>query len=257
MKKILLFVIISIFLTSFAFAQPVMFTNTNADSMEGVDWGTMSDGKMCSYDATNTEVDCNTTFMEGTDWGTLTDTNVCRYDLTGTEIDCNLTTDGTGDCASGAVCLGDHTHSGYQTVLTNSAGLAGALSDETGTGLAVFNNMPSIYVKGATSTGGALAVNTTTIATAAGDYDLPDECDSATFAWACLYVRDAAETASLTVTDSGDTIVYKGIVPPLDADDELDSPGAAQDSVCVVCMEANKWYVTSNSGAWTDGGVAD
>ncbi len=41
-------------------------------------------------------------------------------------------------CSTGSVC------SGYQGVLTNSAGLAGALSDETGTGLAVFNNTPSL-----------------------------------------------------------------------------------------------------------------
>jgi hypothetical protein len=31
-----------------------------------------------------------------------------------------------------------------QTVLTNSAGLAAALSDETGTGLSVFNNTPTL-----------------------------------------------------------------------------------------------------------------
>jgi hypothetical protein len=107
----------------------------------------------------------------------------------------------------------------------------------------------------ATSTGGALAINTATIATAAADYDLPDNCDSATGAWAMLYVRDAAETVSLTVTDAADTIKYKGL--SLGANDELDSPGAAQDSVTVVCFETNLWYVTDNSGAWTDGGVPD
>lgn len=108
---------------------------------------------------------------------------------------------------------------------------------------------------GATSTGGALAVNSITLATAAGDYDLPDSCDSATFNYVTLMVRDVSETASLTVTDTGDAIVYKGLT--LDANDELDSPGAAMDSVTVVCMEADKWYVTANSGDWTDGGAAD
>ena len=85
------------------------------------------------------------------------------------------------------------------------------------------------------------------------DYDLPDDCDSATGAWAMLYVRDAAETVSLTVTGAEDTITYKGL--SLGANDELDSPGAAQDSVVVVCLETNLWYVTANSGDWTDGGV--
>lgn len=58
----------------------------------------------------NADTASNASAVEGTDTGTLTDTNVCRYDLAGTEIDCNLTTDGSGDCGSGAVCLGDHTH---------------------------------------------------------------------------------------------------------------------------------------------------
>jgi hypothetical protein len=35
-------------------------------------------------------------------------------------------------------------HTGFQPTLTNSAGLAGALSDETGTGLAVFNDTPTL-----------------------------------------------------------------------------------------------------------------
>lgn len=34
---------------------------------------------------------------------------------TGSAWDTSLSTDGSGDCASGKVCLGDHTHSGYST----------------------------------------------------------------------------------------------------------------------------------------------
>lgn len=56
-----------------------------------------------------------------------------------------------------------------QTTLTNSAGLAAALSDETGTGLAVFNNTPTLItpVLGAATgtsvalTGGVTTGNTT------------------------------------------------------------------------------------------------
>jgi hypothetical protein len=107
----------------------------------------------------------------------------------------------------------------------------------------------------ATSTGGTLAINTATIATVAGDYDLPDDaCDSATGNWVVLYVRDA-EAVSLTVNDSSDTINYYGL--SLGANDELDSPGpgTALASVAVVCFETNNWYATSSMGAWTDGGV--
>ena len=42
--------------------------------------------------------------------GTLTDERICEYESTGTIIDCTLVKDGSGECASGAVCLGDHTH---------------------------------------------------------------------------------------------------------------------------------------------------
>ena len=61
-----------------------------------------------------------------------------------------------------------------QTVLTNSAGLAAALSDETGTGLAVFNQAPTINDVNLTGTvntsGGAglTVVITTAALTGAG-----------------------------------------------------------------------------------------
>ncbi len=106
-----------------------------------------------------------------------------------------------------------------------------------------------------TSTGGALTINGVTIATAVADYDLPDECDSATGAWATLQVRDA-EVASLTVTDTADTINHVGIATMI-ANDELDSSGAALESITVVCMEANEWYTTASLGTWADGGVPD
>ncbi len=62
-----------------------------------------------------------------------------------------------------------------QTTLTNSAGLAAALTDETGTGLAVFNNTPtlitpvlgaatgtSVVLSGGITTGNAVLHTTTT-----------------------------------------------------------------------------------------------
>lgn len=92
-------------------------------------------------------------------------------------------------------------------------------------------------------------------ATGAGDVDLPDVCDSATGANVCVYVRDAAETVSVT-TPAEDLIVYPGIAT-LIANDELDSPGLANDFVCLACMEADKWYWLGGTPNWTDGGAAD
>jgi hypothetical protein len=61
-------------------------------------------------------------------------------------------------CSSGSVC------SGYQGVLTNSAGLRGALSDESGTGVAIFAGG---NIGAGTATTAAADTNTTAIATTA------------------------------------------------------------------------------------------
>lgn len=52
----------------------------DAESMEGVDWGTMTNGYYCKYDSASTEVDCATQYPVGSD---LTCTNC----IGGTEID--------------------------------------------------------------------------------------------------------------------------------------------------------------------------
>ena len=55
--------------------------------------------------------------------GTLTDERICEYESTGTQLECTLVKDGSGACASGAVCLGDHTHAASQvTAGTFAAG---------------------------------------------------------------------------------------------------------------------------------------
>jgi hypothetical protein len=162
-----------------------------------------------------------------------------------------------GDCPTGTTAGGDE-----DCDLAFSTQVAGALTeafriDTTDAGVqTVQATAPWVGpAPVATSTGGALTINTITIATAAGDYDLPDNCDSATGDWATVYVRDAAETVSLTVTDATDQIHYPGL--SLDANDELDSPGSALDQVTAVCMETGEWYVTGSTGSWTDGGTAD
>lgn len=61
---------------------------------------------------------------------------------TGLVWDTSLSTDGAGDCGSGAVCLGDHTHSAYLTSevdgsTTNELPTAGTLIDVSGTEVSV------------------------------------------------------------------------------------------------------------------------
>ena len=66
-----------------------------------------------TYASVSTLANLNAAITDATlaDSGTLTNGYYCRYD--GSEIDCDVVSDGSGDCGSGAVCLGDHTHSNY------------------------------------------------------------------------------------------------------------------------------------------------
>ncbi len=177
--------------------------------------------------------------------------------------DISFTTDGNGKVTEGAInqTNNESLSRDYETA-TNTCTVASATGvTEINYGsidLVTTGNI--IGALGVITSAGAISLteaqlNQVIIVTAAGDVDLPDSCDSATGHSALIYVRDVAETVSLTVTDTSDTIIYKGL--SLGADDELDSPGAAQDWVCVVCMETNNWYVVGNSGDWTDGGVPD
>ncbi len=107
-------------------------------------------------------------------------------------------------------------------------------------------------------TAGTLTVNRSHIATAAGDYDLPDSCDTATGNWVTLIVQDASELVSLTVLAAEDEIKVGGIDAA--ANEEIDSPSAATSdgaSITVACLQADVWYAVAQSGTWVDGGPAD
>lgn len=64
---------------------PDTITINNAGAVENTDLGTLSDGKVCTYDLTGTEIDCNTT-MTTDQVGTLTDTKWCTTD--GSVVNC-------------------------------------------------------------------------------------------------------------------------------------------------------------------------
>jgi len=102
----------------------------------------------------------------------------------------------------------------------------------------------------------AAQMNAIIVMTGAGDVDIPaDQCDTATGKW--LTVKStAAHLNSVTSNDAADLFVLSDGTA-LDAQDELDLAGAAGNQVTVVCLEANKWYVTGEVGTCVDGGVAD
>jgi len=62
-----------------------------------------------TYSASGTLLDLTDTTFSINE-GTLTDERICEYESTGTQLECTLVKDGSGECGSGAVCLGDHTH---------------------------------------------------------------------------------------------------------------------------------------------------
>lgn len=94
--------------------------------------------------------------------------------------------------------------------------------------------------------------------TAAGEVGFPD-CDSALVGWwVSIFVRDSSEQVELVM--SGDTtndLFRLKDGTDLDANDEADCPTNGNEQVTVMCLEANKWYIISQDGDVTDGGVAD
>lgn len=102
-------------------------------------------GTVATAIAANGNLTCSITpLISG---GTLTSANVCQYD--GTGIDCNLVKDSSGDCASGAVCLGDHTHSSYAPT-----------ANPTFTGLQVTPDLRAAMLNSTTTKVGTLTVFT-------------------------------------------------------------------------------------------------
>ncbi|MEK7652543.1 MAG: hypothetical protein AAB334_01180 [Patescibacteria group bacterium] len=111
----------------------------------------------------------------------------------------------------------------YQTVLTNSAGLLAALSDETGTGLSVFNNSPTfldditigtvgtatgqIKIKGTTS--GTVTVQT---ADAAGTYTLTLPTDDGTTS---QFLQTNGSGVLTWATGNSGTVTSVGVVAPI------------------------------------------
>ncbi len=100
----------------------------------------------------------------------------------------------------------------------------------------------------------ASEMNSIIITSGAADYDIPaNQCDTVTGKWITLKVT-AAVVPSLTSDDTADLFVLSDGTA-LDAQDELDGPGTAGSQVTVVCMAANKWYVSGEIGTWVDGGA--
>jgi hypothetical protein len=78
--------------------------------------GTMTDTKYCTYVAGTTSIVCNSEGGSGMTYPA--GAGVVTYN--GSTWGSSLSSDGSGDCASGAVCLGDHTHSSYLTSLSGA-----------------------------------------------------------------------------------------------------------------------------------------
>jgi hypothetical protein len=158
--------------------------------------------------------------------------------------------------------------------LTNSAGLASALSDETGTGVAVFSASPTL-----TGTVGAAAITATgTITGAMGitlhtvnteitltaqqcrnQAHINNDADAVNFtlptAEAGLVVLFYGFTTGVITVDSntGDIITLDGTA--LDAGDAIDSPGAVGNFIALMAIDATNWVSVGRSGTWVDGGT--
>ena len=99
-------------------------------------------------------------------------------------------------------------------------------------------------------------MNSVITMTGAGDVDIPEnQCDTATHKW--LVVKStAAHLNSVTSNDAADQFILANGTA-LDAQNELDLAGAAGSQVCIMCLQANEWWVTGYIGTPVDGGAAD
>jgi len=102
----------------------------------------------------------------------------------------------------------------------------------------------------------ASEMNSVIVMTAAGDVDIPaDQCDTATGKWITVKTTGTFLN-SITSNDASDQFVLSDGTA-LTAGNELDLGGAAGNQATVMCLEANKWYVTGEIGTCVDGGAAD
>ena len=101
----------------------------------------------------------------------------------------------------------------------------------------------------------AATMNSIRISSGAGDWTIPDVCDSATGYWVKV-VANAAHVASLDLAGDEDLFILSNGTA-LHADDELDTAGGAWDSCTVTCVATDTWMVTGENGTCADGGVSD
>ncbi len=159
--------------------------------------------------------------------------------------------------------------------LTNSAGVASAINDETGTGTVVFSASPTftgtVNAAALTTTGalqGMVNVTLDTLATidltnSAGadgewrinndndviDYTLPPAASGLSV---CFYSQYAA-IVTVDVDDGIDVIWLDGAA--LAAGNAIDSAGGAGDFICLLAIDTTNWLSLGRSGTWVDGGV--
>jgi hypothetical protein len=156
------------------------------------------------------------------------------------------------------------TYQGLNTHLTD-------LSDGTLTGSKVGSGIAAANITGALNLGassirGAVAIETTgatpwTLTSAEGQWIFADEAGAAQIdlpalasgSSFCVY-STTAQVISLNPNGT-ETIIDASITPALDAGDELDSPGAIGDYVCLL-SNGTSWYVLGKSGTWVDGGAS-
>ncbi len=100
-------------------------------------------------------------------------------------------------------------------------------------------------------------MNSVLFMTGAGEVLLPDVCDSASGQWMKIITRDASEQVEIAVADTANDLIVLIDGTALDVDDEADLGTDASNWAYIVCLETNKWYITSQVGIVTDGGAAD
>ena len=108
-----------------------------------------------------------------------------------------------------------------------------------------------VDTKAAAYTLTAANMNSIYIMTAAGDVDIPaDQCDTATGKWITIK-SSAAHSNSVDFLDAADDFYLSNGTLVDGAANELVLAGAAGSQVTLVCLQANKWWITGEIGTCT------
>jgi hypothetical protein len=182
---------------------------------------------------------------------------------TGSAWTTSLSTDGSGDCGSGAVCLGDHTHSGYLTSLSGAVLTSQATPQTIGD---TTNRLTKLWATDITVTNAITGSVTGNAGTASALAANPSDCAANQFATTiaangnltCAALADADIPNDITINTATALAANGANCEAGNAPLGVDASGAAEG--CFAVVTGTPWtgmgYLTANQSISLSGDVS-